>query len=155
MLALEPANMQSAVVLHPVRRRGTRGQILGNGSIDGDIGVYGMLDGARYSTLEGHWEPSTCACAVDTGGDIQVLTGGNDGMISRWRFGRSVDADTGAEERALAPSVAQTGGASSLASVWAGESSRPTHSNSNSASLAYDQDNWSDSSDDEASRGAD
>jgi hypothetical protein len=158
MLALEPAGERSAVVLHPVRRRGNQGQIVGNGSIDGDIAVFSMLEGARCCTLEGHWEPSTCACAVDSGGDIQVLTGGNDGMISRWRFargggcGRDGSSDTTA-------GAAQSGAESSMASVWAGgeNSSGGGRSGSSSrkispattAAVAPDQDNWSDSSDED------
>ena len=151
MLPVEPSKMQSAVVMHPVRRRSSQGEAVGNGSIDGDIAVYDMLGGHRYRTLEAHWEPSNCACVVDNGGDIEVLTGGSDGMICRWRFDRGKSSIS--MEKIGSAGTQNPSSSSRMARGWGGGGSSNGSSTSGNARSSQnmeaqnpDVDAWSDTS---------
>ena len=105
MLAVQPSQLKSPVVVHPIGNRDGK---------DGTIGMYDMLSGRQLHTLEGHWERSNCGCFIDTGGEMEILTGGTDGNLMTFRYGGKV-------EEPLETGKTKAASSSTMSRVWGGE----------------------------------
>jgi hypothetical protein len=106
MLAVQPSQLKSPVVVHPIGSRDGK---------DGTIGMYDMLSGQHVHTLEGHWERSNCGCFIDTGGEMEILTGGTDGNLLNFRYGGKI------EETLESCEPTKATGSTTMSRIWGGE----------------------------------